>query len=85
LNNISLVLDKYQQLRIPRTKMILGASKGLGAMQQKRAESRFFNWKYEMGIKFQVSRHGTLPVMFDGAGYDYRAAVEAATNEAAKI
>lgn len=76
MDEISNVFALYEKIRIPRTTTILSASKSLGAMQQKRADSPFYNWRYEWSIWLKVKRYGTLPVMFEGSGYDYNTAVQ---------
>lgn len=68
----------YEQLRVSRTKAILGSSVQLGKTQQKRAESMLYNAWREMSIKAQVWAYGTLPVMRPGAAFDYRKVVEEA-------
>ncbi|KAI8906950.1 hypothetical protein EDD86DRAFT_210160 [Gorgonomyces haynaldii] len=72
-SRLALVSQLYQELRFPRTTMMLERSMALGQMQLERSTLGSFEvWKKEMEIKLNVLRYGTLPVMFDGAGYDYR-------------
>lgn len=71
----------YEQLRVPRTKAVLGSSVQLGKTQQKRADSKLYNAWREVSIKAQVWAYGTLPVMKPGAAFDYRAKVAEALEE----
>ena len=71
----------YEQLRVTRTKAVLGSSVQLGKTQQKRADSKLYNAWRELSIKAQVWLHGTLPVMRPGAAFNYRAKVEEALEE----
>ncbi|KAJ3250711.1 hypothetical protein HK103_003265 [Boothiomyces macroporosus] len=72
------VATLYEELRIPRTTMMLASSKALGEMQLARSTKTniFEVWMKEMGIWLDVKRYGTLPIMFQGAGYDYDVEVE---------
>lgn len=77
--NLGKVSRLYEQLRIPRTTAMLAASQSLGDMQMARAgasSSWFETWKREMSIWLNVKRHGTLPIMFSGSGYDYKSEVD---------
>ena len=87
LDNFDLAMQKYEEIRIPRTRQILGASKTLGATQQNRAESWIYNYIREWIIWIRVKIYGTLPIMFpglllcdiifiEGATYEYDKAVE---------
>merc|ERR1712194_329509 len=78
LSQFKKAMDVYEELRVPRTKIILGSSVQLGKTQQKRAESKLYNAWREMTIKYQVWAHGTLPVMRPGAAFDYRSMVKEA-------
>lgn len=80
--NLGKVAHLYEQLRIPRTTAMLAASQSLGDMQLARgnASSWFEGWRKEISIWFNVQRYGTLPVMFQGSGYDYVEAVEGVLN-----
>ena len=74
LNNVARL---YEQLRIPRTTAMLAASQSLGDMQLARSKSsRFETWRMEMSIWMNVKRYGTLPIMFQGSGYDYLTDIE---------
>ena len=75
LDKFDKAIESYESMRITRTRDVLGASKGLGQMQQNRAEDGWYNLKKEWSIWWQVKRHGTLPVMFKGARYNYADAV----------
>lgn len=72
------VCDVYERMRVPRTTSMLEASMGLGKMQMSRAMPS--NWLYtmfkEVEIKVKVGVYGTLPVMLNGSGYDYRREVD---------
>ncbi|KAJ3126044.1 hypothetical protein HK098_007921 [Nowakowskiella sp. JEL0407] len=71
------VLRLYEALRIPRTTEMLANSNALGKMQLERATNPSgweIAWK-EWKIWADVMYHGTLPIMWKGAGYNYREAV----------
>lgn len=72
LDNFENAMRLYEQLRIPRATKILNASKSLGTMQQNRAESTLYNLTKEWSIWLQVKYYGTLPIMFEGASFDYK-------------
>ncbi len=77
--NLDKVSRLYEQLRLPRTTAMLAASQSLGDMQMARAgksASWFESWQREMSIWLNVKRHGTLPIMFSGSGYDYKSEVD---------
>jgi 2-polyprenyl-6-methoxyphenol hydroxylase-like FAD-dependent oxidoreductase len=76
LTNFGPAMDIYQKMRLPRTAEILNNAKIQGRMQQKRADSVTYNRCKEELIKRDVFFHETMPVMFPGARYDYKAAVE---------
>jgi 2-polyprenyl-6-methoxyphenol hydroxylase-like FAD-dependent oxidoreductase len=69
--NFGIAMQTYTEMRIPRTRKILGASKTLGATQQNRADSWLYNLMREWTIRLQVLVYGTLPIMYPGATYDY--------------
>ena len=71
--NVGTALHLYQEMRIPRTRSVLGKSKVLGKTQQDRADSWMYNLWREMSIKLQVALNGSLPIMLEGVMYDYRA------------
>jgi hypothetical protein len=75
---LDLVCTIYEKIRLPRTTAILAASHRLGAMQMSRSTSE--NWwstiKKEVEIKMRVAWNGTLPIMLNGSGWDYRGEVE---------
>ncbi|KAJ1543324.1 hypothetical protein HK096_008573, partial [Nowakowskiella sp. JEL0078] len=71
------VLTLYEELRIPRTTEMLANSNALGRMQLERAQNPS-NWQImwkEWKIWADVMVNGTLPIMWRGAGYNYRTAV----------
>ena len=71
--NLNEVARLYELLRLPRTTGMLKASQALGDMQLARAQSNWMSTKIkEFGIWLNVKRYGTLPIMFNGAGYRYR-------------
>jgi hypothetical protein len=74
--NFATALRIYEQMRLPRTHEILSNSKFLGHMQQKRSVNAKYNEVKEELIQRDVFFHETLPVMFTGAKYDYKAHVE---------
>lgn len=78
MKNIHKAIALYEQLRIDRTKKVLGSSHTLGKTQQDRAENWFYNITREWSIKLQVLMHGTLPIMYPGARYNYKEDVERA-------
>ena len=67
----------YEALRIPRVTPVLRSSHQLGATQQRRADSWWYNLRRELEIKLDVYRFGTLPIMKPGAAYDFRKHVAA--------
>jgi hypothetical protein len=69
--NLAAATAAYEAMRIPRTRLILGASHKLGATQQRRAESKLYNLARELSIRAQVAFYGTLPMMKPGAAYNY--------------
>ena len=81
LASVDKVGEAYEILRIPRTTDILGKSHVLGSTQQNRSESKLYNIKREWSIKFKVMLHGTLPIMFPGAKYNYTVGVEQITKQ----
>jgi salicylate hydroxylase len=71
------VVEIYEKLRLPRTTAMLAASKSLGDMQLSRGNSAWYEvWQKEQNIQEQVKEHGTLPIMFSGARYNYQDEVE---------
>jgi hypothetical protein len=60
LKQFDRAMQKYEELRIPRTRAILGASHSLGAMQQNRADSWLYNIAKEWTIWFQVRTHRVI-------------------------
>ena len=81
LSKFQTAMQVYENLRVPRTKAVLGSSVQLGKTQQKRADSKLYNAWREVSIKAQVWAYGTLPVMKPGAAFDYRAKVAEALEE----
>jgi salicylate hydroxylase len=81
LSKFQTAMKVYENLRVPRTKAVLGSSVQLGKTQQKRADSKLYNAWREVSIKAQVWAYGTLPVMKPGAAFDYRAKVAEALEE----
>ena len=75
--NLTLAANAYQDIRIARTKRILGSSHTIGKTQQMRADSWWYNFKREWEIRLNVALHGTLPIMRPGAAYNYVTDVEA--------
>jgi 2-polyprenyl-6-methoxyphenol hydroxylase-like FAD-dependent oxidoreductase len=76
LINFGPAMGIYEKMRVPRTAEILNNANIQGRMQQKRAESVTYNRCKEELIKRDIFFHETMPVMFPGARYDYKAAVE---------
>ncbi|KAJ3132470.1 hypothetical protein HK100_005271 [Physocladia obscura] len=81
LSNLDKVLHLYEQLRVERCTSVLASSHKLGEMNQRRAESWFYNIQYEWDIWWQVLLNGNLPVMLKGACYNYNDEVAAALSE----
>jgi hypothetical protein len=81
LTNFGPAMGIYEEMRVPRTAEVLNNAKIQGRMQQKRAESVTYNRCKEELIKRDIFFHGTMPVMFPGARYDYKAAVEIVLKE----
>jgi salicylate hydroxylase len=79
INNFDQVVRVYETLRLPRTTAMLAASKSLGDMQLSRGNSAWYEvWQKEIDIQEKVKEHGTLPIMFSGARYNYEIEVEKA-------
>ncbi|KAJ3397960.1 hypothetical protein HDU92_000061 [Lobulomyces angularis] len=78
LNNLPIVSKHYEGLRLPRTTTMLEKSHELGKMQLERATNtnKFEIWYKEMTMWANVKRFGTLPIMLNGASYNYQNAVE---------
>jgi salicylate hydroxylase len=76
--NLSMVLQLYEQMRVPRTRAMLENSRQMGRAQTLRA-SPVGNRRAarEEMIQRQVFFHETLPLLFPGANYDVRREVEA--------
>ncbi|KAJ3061368.1 hypothetical protein HDU98_002718 [Podochytrium sp. JEL0797] len=72
------VIALYEQIRVARCTQVLQNSHALGEMNQRRAESWWYNVWYEWGIWGEVWREGHLGVMKVGACYEYRLEVEKA-------
>lgn len=80
------VAQLYENLRIPRTSQMLAASQALGDMQLSRGQSSWIVSKMkELSIWINVQRYGTLPIMFQGAGYNYSQEVMKALEPKAKL
>lgn len=91
-DNLEKAFAFYENHRIPRVGKVLGFSKDLGKMQQERAAATAKeNWidikswinraMREWSIWAQVQIYGTLPVMFEGARYDYKSHLEPLLDE----
>ncbi|KAJ3294961.1 hypothetical protein HDU79_010034 [Rhizoclosmatium sp. JEL0117] len=78
LDNFDAVLHYYEQIRVERCTAVLRNSHVLGEMNQRRADSWFYNLQYEWSIWGQVLLGGHLPIMKVGACYDYHEEVEKA-------
>lgn len=76
LTNFGPAMGIYEKMRVPRTAEMINNAKMQGRMQQKRAESVTYNRCKEELIRRDIFFHETMPVMFAGARYDYKAAVE---------
>lgn len=78
LAGLDLVSSVYEKIRLPRTTMMLAASSSLGEMQLSRSNSAnwFSTMLKEFEIKAKVALFGTLPIMLNGSGYDYKVEVE---------
>ena len=76
--NLPMVLQLYEQMRVPRTRAMLANSRQMGRAQTLRA-SPVGNRRAarEEMIQRQVFFHETLPLLFPGANYDVRREVEA--------
>ncbi|KAJ3027524.1 UNVERIFIED_CONTAM: hypothetical protein HDU68_003655 [Siphonaria sp. JEL0065] len=86
LKHFDLVTRLYEQIRVGRCTEVLKGSHVLGEMNQRRADSWFYNLQYEWTIWGQVLRDGHLPIMKLGVCYDYRKEVEnAVSNVQAKL
>jgi 2-polyprenyl-6-methoxyphenol hydroxylase-like FAD-dependent oxidoreductase len=71
------VIKFYETLRLPRTTAMLAASKSLGDMQLSRGNSPWYEiWQKEIEIQDQVKKHGTMPIMFSGARYNFQQEVD---------
>ena len=77
-SNFGNAMKIYEKIRIPRAKEIQKISENWGCMQQKRAENAKYNLVKEEKIRRDVFFHMTLPTMFPGVNYDYKADVEQA-------
>jgi hypothetical protein len=75
-SNFGNAMKIYEKMRIPRAKEIQEISENWGCMQQKRAENAKYNLVKEEKIRRDVFFHMTLPTMFPGVNYDYKADVE---------
>ena len=85
LPNLRKALIIYQKLRIPHTKRVLEASKALGHLNQRRAESEKICEVEEELLQRKVFFHENLPDMFPGATHDYRLTVEAMLKQEANM
>ena len=76
--NLPMVLQLYEQMRVRRTRAVLANSRQMGRAQRLRA-STVGNRRAarEEMIQRQVFFHETLPLLFPGANYDVRREVEA--------
>jgi 2-polyprenyl-6-methoxyphenol hydroxylase-like FAD-dependent oxidoreductase len=73
LDRIDTALKVYNQMRVSRAAEILENAKGMGQMQQKRADNkRGYNQAKEELIRRDVFFHETMPVILPGATYNYR-------------
>lgn len=75
LEHIGSALDVYNRLRVPRTAEIIKNSKGMGRMQQKRADNKRYNEIKEEMIRRDVFFHETMEVILPGATYNYKTEV----------
>lgn len=80
--NFDKAVAMYQLMRLPRTTEMLKRSQQLGDLQLARASapSLLQKFKNEFFIKLNVFRHGTLPTMWFGSGFDYKSEVTKAIN-----
>lgn len=75
MNGMSKVVEYYERIRYPRTKMMLENSMRLGDMQMKRGSDLVTRFVNELKIKSEVLRFGTLRTMWSGSRYEYQTEV----------
>jgi salicylate hydroxylase len=77
LDHIDSALQVYNRMRVPRTAEIIQKSKGMGFMQQKRADNKRYNEVKEELIRRDVFFHETMSVILPGTTYNYKEDVAA--------
>ncbi|KAJ3225746.1 hypothetical protein HDU81_007684 [Chytriomyces hyalinus] len=78
LSQFETVTRLYEQIRVERCTQVLRSSHVLGEMNQRRADSWFYNLQYEWSIWMQVLAGGNLPIMLQGVYYSYADEVDKA-------